>query len=373
MTSPSACVSSHVTTSAIDAPTRAAANSIGASSLRGGRVPEVGVGECALAGRGALGEPGGGSACDGPVAAARQRRPVRAVEPVSPAGSKSWTRPERASGVDRVAKQVGLDAGREHRPSPLEDRGDREAGRLAGLRRCDDERRLARLGGEQVATAPAERDAAGGRVPHAQRPQLACRAPTPLPSGIAGPTVNARPTRSAIATRATATAVTTTAANQKPNAPGSDVRAPRWRTRSRDRRGAAGVASPRAKASPRPSCWRSRRRTRARRAPPVDHVQSGDREHSQAKAARWRSRTGESPTASDVAHVRPPAACVSSMRRRCRRSAPRCSRAGAAPGSCASRPSRARRRRRDRGAARPRPIDRPSTSRVRATLSGTWR
>ena len=83
------------------------------------------------------------------------------------------SRRDRATGGERVAQQVGLDRRRDDRALPLEDRGDGEAGRLAGLRRPDHDHRLARLGGDEVAVDAAEREPSGLRRADAQRAEIA--------------------------------------------------------------------------------------------------------------------------------------------------------------------------------------------------------
>ena len=125
MTSPSACVSSQVTTSAIDAPRSRAAKSIGASSLAAAAYQKSASASARLP----VEAP---SASHAAVrrAIAQSPQPSSGVQfalssPVSPAGSKSWTRPTALPRVDRVAQQVGLDARRQHRA--------RRHSRIAGI------------------------------------------------------------------------------------------------------------------------------------------------------------------------------------------------------------------------------------------------
>ena len=86
---------------------------------------------------------------------------------------------ERPAPLERLVQQVGLDARGEQRAGPLEDRRDREPGRLAGLGRSHDHDRVAGLGRQQPPGVGPEHDAVAGRPRHSQRPQVARAAPSP--------------------------------------------------------------------------------------------------------------------------------------------------------------------------------------------------
>ena len=182
-------------------------------------------------------------------------------------------------------------------PSPLEQRRDREAGRLARLRRRDDEHRLARLGGEEMPTAPAERDPSGGRAPHAQA--TADRAPDAQAAAVRvrrpdgqRPEPDAQRDRDERRPRRPSRR---RAANQKPTAPGSDRPRRRLERRARIAEVVREPQSPQRTDSPRPSAGSPPPNTSPASAA-VAHVHSAIAEHSRRTPQRGRSRTGASPT-----------------------------------------------------------------------------
>ena len=143
------------------------------------RVPEVRVLQaaarrCAAAARASAPPASPRASCRSPASGvARDAR-----QPGDPGGVEDHHLAERAAPGEGVEQQVALDRGREHRPLPLQQRRDRQAGRLAALGRGDDDHRLALLGGEQVAAGRprvsrpgcgARRAARAGRGRSAQR------------------------------------------------------------------------------------------------------------------------------------------------------------------------------------------------------------
>ena len=97
--------------------------------------------------------------------------------PLTCAGSKTITSPERLAAGDGVGQQVALDRGGQHRPLPLQQGRDRQAGGLVALGRREDDHRLALLGGEQGAPAAPERQPPRLRPGHPQRRQVAAARP----------------------------------------------------------------------------------------------------------------------------------------------------------------------------------------------------
>ena len=72
--------------------------------------------------------------------------------------------PERGAARERGAEQVGLDRGSDRRPGPLEQRRNRQPGRLARLRWAERDKRVTALGIEDAAAVPSERKTTGARA-----------------------------------------------------------------------------------------------------------------------------------------------------------------------------------------------------------------
>ena len=291
-----------------------------------------------------------------------------------PPGRTAGPRRSR-SRLDRVAQKIGLDARREHRAVPFEDRRDREAGGLAGLRRRDDERRLPRLGGNQAADRGAQRDAPRRCARHAERREIARLRPATPSAGspAVAPRWRGRRTWSATANAAPTQGAGGEQRDIHPERARQALRASRRPRQLADR------PSGRAAAVRRPG--RSLDGERVANAPPNSQAREAAGEPQQQACEQRAGRAGRGdqlerggsrrdralpslvPAAGPVEH----APSVSTMRHLDRtqpvldEEAPR------------RRPSTARRRRRARAAGRPRPTVRPRSSRVRATLSGTWR
>ncbi len=146
-TSPTSCVSTQRTTSAMVRPSSVAACRSGASILAAVAYQKSpsGVVPSALA-------------ASHRSAATRQERchsaqpvsgdHVLAGAPVLPVGSMHQTRPRRARDTERAAQEVTLDAGGYHRATPAEDGRHRQAGGLPTLRRAHDDEGLGPLGGD---------------------------------------------------------------------------------------------------------------------------------------------------------------------------------------------------------------------------------
>ncbi len=155
------------------APLTAAAYSSGRQALLGGDRPEVAALDAApveLAGRR---EPPRDLERAVPGARPVQRRPRVRAGPRQPERVEHERLAERPPAVDGRPEQVGLDRGGDRGAVPLEQRRDRDAGRLARLRRAERDQRVPVLGVQQPRPRRPSTRRPCARAPEApQRAQL---------------------------------------------------------------------------------------------------------------------------------------------------------------------------------------------------------